>query len=257
MNVEFLLFISFGIFYIVLQDQIAFLDVLKNAGDKYRAGWEWVRSNFAKIISDEVQIEPAWTTHSLILLNCAAFVYAISLGYEQILSDFAFVPAMADQYWRWLTHQFLHASTPSLAAPFSAHLLGNMVYLYVFGDNVEDVFKHLAGRIETTVNLYVLFYLAGGVVAAAVQATAVGWNSTALMIGASGSISAVLGAYAVLFPRNMVKAGGVNIMPAMVFFIAWFSSQILGNDPTIAASAHVGGFIYGAAVGAVLRKITR
>lgn len=254
MNTEFLLFISFGLFYIILQDQIAFLDVLKAAGDKYRAGWEWIRNNFAKIISDESQIEPAWTTHSFILLNLAAFIYALTLGYEQTVTDFSFVPFLAHEYWRWFTHQFLHAVTPILAAPFSIHLLGNMVYLYVFGDNVEDVFSRLARKLGTTINIYAVFYIIGGVVAAATQASVIGWDSNIMMIGASGSISAVLGAYVVLFPKNMVKANGINIMPAMVFFTVWFLGQILANDPAVATIAHIGGFVYGIIVGVILRK---
>lgn len=254
MNIEFLLFISFGVFYIVLQDQIAFLDVLKQAGDKYRQGWLWIRENFAKIISDEIQIDEAWATHSLIFLNLAAFTYALALGYAAILQDFAFIPARADEYWRWLTHQFLHAQSPVLDPPFSAHLLSNMVFLYVFGDNVEQVFKRLADKINITINLYACFYLVGGFVAAVAQATAIGWNSSVIMVGASGAISAVLGAYAVFFPKNMVKIGGKNTMPAAVFLITWFVSQLVVTTPGIATVAHVGGFIYGATVGLALKK---
>ena len=130
------------------------------------------------------------------------------------------------------------------------HLLGNMWFLWLFGNNVEDSMGH--GR-------YLVFYLLSGVAAAAAQ-TFVNPSSPIPMVGASGAISGVMGAYVVLYPRvrvHMLVVLGFFItriaVPAFLMLGYWFLLQLLGGLPTIgdekggvAFWAHAGGFIAGA-----------
>ena len=149
-----------------------------------------------------------------------------------------------------VTSQFLHGGW--------LHLVGNMLYLWIFGNNIED----RLGRI-----VFLLFYLAGGVIAALAQ-VAVDPDSTVPLIGASGAIAATLGAYLVLFPgariTTLVFLGFfyqlINV-PAIVVLGFWFFLQLLDGIGSlgmetgagIAFFAHIGGFVAGAAVGWLLR----
>ena len=143
------------------------------------------------------------------------------------------------------TSMFLHGSW--------GHVLGNCLFLWVFGDNVEDV----TGRRK-----FVIFYLLCGLAAAAAQA-AVAPASPAPMVGASGAISGVLGGYLLLFPRVRVKLLVILIIfvtvihvPAWVMLLYWFGLQLLSGLPELSPSApdvssgvafwaHVGGFVAG------------
>ena len=146
----------------------------------------------------------------------------------------------------WFTAMFLHASW--------SHILGNMVFLAVFGKNVEDAFGHLR---------YLGMYIAGGFIAAMTQAlmTLIGGSAAdaaAPMLGASGAIAAVLGAYFVLYPNTRVL-GLVFVfpvrIPAWVFLGVWFLYQFFeanfgffaaqANGGGTAFFAHVGGFVFG------------
>jgi membrane associated rhomboid family serine protease len=155
----------------------------------------------------------------------------------------------------WFTAMFLHASW--------GHIAGNMLFLAVFGNNVEDAF----GRVR-----YLLFYIAGGFVAAMTQTAMTllaGTSADARVptLGASGAIAAVLGAYAVLYPRAKVL-GLVVIFPVRLsagFFLgAWFVYQLVeantgllstGQNDTggVAFFAHVGGFVFGFVIARLLR----
>jgi membrane associated rhomboid family serine protease len=143
------------------------------------------------------------------------------------------------------TGMFMHASI--------LHIGGNMLFLWIFGNNVEDSM----GRLR-----YLAFYLVGGIAALALQ-VAVGPDSTAPTVGASGAIAAVLGGYIVLYPRARVLTLVFIILfftvielPAMVMLAIWFAQQaVFGavglTDPTgggggVAYFAHVGGFAFGA-----------
>jgi membrane associated rhomboid family serine protease len=145
-----------------------------------------------------------------------------------------------------VTSQFLHAGW--------LHLLGNMLYLWIFGNNIED--RLGSGR-------FLLFYLAGGIAAALAQ-TAIDPASTVPMIGASGAIAATLGAYLVFFPRaritTLVFLGFfyqlINV-PAVIVLGFWFVLQLIdaitslgieGASGGVAFFAHVGGFVAGALV---------
>jgi membrane associated rhomboid family serine protease len=132
------------------------------------------------------------------------------------------------------------------------HIAGNMLFLWVFGNNVED----RLGRL-----VFVGFYLLGGIAAMLLQ-LAFGAGSTLPTLGASGAIAAVLGAYLVLFPRARVTTLVIFFfitwiqLPAAVVLVGWFVLQIfsgvgqLGTDVSggVAYWAHIGGFAFGAAV---------
>jgi membrane associated rhomboid family serine protease len=139
---------------------------------------------------------------------------------------------------------FMHASI--------LHIGGNMLFLWIFGNNVEDSM----GPIR-----YILFYLVGGVAALALQ-VAIGPNTTAPTVGASGAIAAVLGGYIVLYPRARVLTLVFIILfftvlelPAIVMLGIWFAQQAIfgaagltnptGGGGGVAYFAHVGGFVFG------------
>jgi membrane associated rhomboid family serine protease len=139
------------------------------------------------------------------------------------------------------THMFLHAGW--------LHVLVNMLFLWVFGDNVEDILGH--GK-------YLLFYLLCGVTAGLAQ-VAIDPSSRVPMVGASGAIAGVMGAYLVKFPRSQVKMLAWFILiftfdvPAWLMLIYWFGIQLLGGVGTVGEAsqggtaffAHIGGFIAG------------
>lgn len=135
---------------------------------------------------------------------------------------------------------FLHAGL--------AHILFNMWSLWIFGNNVEEAFGHLG---------YALFYVAAGLAATA-GFVFVEPDVTVPLVGASGAIAGVMGAYLVLFPRHLVLTLvfiRVVAIPSVLFLGLWFASQFLlaGDDSGIAWQAHAAGFLFGAAVAAVLR----
>ncbi|HVP02659.1 MAG TPA: rhomboid family intramembrane serine protease [Solirubrobacteraceae bacterium] len=148
----------------------------------------------------------------------------------------------------WFTAMFMHGSWD--------HILGNMLFLAIFGKNVEDAFGHLR---------YLAFYVAGGFVACATQTVmtlAFGSSAAATvpMLGASGAIAAVLGAYFLLYPASriltLVLVFPVRI-PAFVYLGLWFIYQLVeaygvfsahANGGGVAFFAHVGGFVFGVAV---------
>jgi membrane associated rhomboid family serine protease len=136
------------------------------------------------------------------------------------------------------------------------HIGGNMLYLWIFGNNVEDTLGHVR---------FVLFYLASGVAAALAQ-TVVGPDSTVPMVGASGAISGVLGAYLLLFPRAFVTTliifgffWRLVQIPAVVVLGFWIVLQVLNGLGSFGASggvaffAHIGGFLAGMGLLFVLR----
>jgi membrane associated rhomboid family serine protease len=141
-------------------------------------------------------------------------------------------------YLTLITSQFLHGSF--------WHILGNMWFLWIFGNNVEDIVGH--GK-------FLFFYLLGGIAAALLQVVLTA-DSTVPMIGASGAVSAVLGAYILKFPRARVRSlvfififiTVINV-PAVAFIGIWFFLQVLsslsGPMAGVAWFAHIGGFVFG------------
>ena len=154
-----------------------------------------------------------------------------------------------------VTSQFLHGSL--------VHIGGNMLFLWIFGNNIEDRF----GRLQ-----FVAFYLVGGIVAGLTQ-VAIDPGSTVPTIGASGAIAAVLGAYLVLFPRARVTTAIFLIffyqlidIPAIFVLGFWFVLQLfdgLGSLGAMGAAttggvaffAHIGGFVFGAAIALLYRTL--
>ena len=187
----------------------------------------------------------------LIVSNILVFLYEqqlTSAQLERFIFTWALVPAhlIGNPSAAWITiftAMFLHGSW--------IHLLGNMWFLYIFGDNIE---ARLGGI------RYLIFYLLSGVAAALLQ-TYVQPASQVPTIGASGAIAGVLGAYLVSFPRSRV-ASLVPILfiftiveiPAVIFLAIWFIIQIYSglfvmqgaNAANIAWWAHIGGFVFGA-----------
>jgi membrane associated rhomboid family serine protease len=190
-------------------------------------------------------------TYALIVVNTLVFAYQSSLP-DEAAREFALRFGMVPYY---LTHEFHFGSleTP-LTSMFMhgswGHLIFNMWFLYIFGDNVEDVL----GRVR-----FALFFVACGM-AAAVAQIAVGPSSQVPMVGASGAIAGVLGAYLRLFPHarvitSLIPPFFVRELPAVFFIVAWFALQLLSGIGSLSALgresggvaffAHIGGFLGG------------
>ncbi len=194
-------------------------------------------------------------TWGLILLNVLAWMLELGQGSERALQSFVeawgvvpreyttgtdLPPAIPAPVWTTvLTSMFLHGGW--------MHLGGNMLYLWIFGDNLEKVMGHLR---------FLTFYLICGV-AAAVAHIVFNANSMIPTVGASGAISGILGGYLLLFPRNRVRVltrGGVAHVPALVVLGFWILIQFINgmgsvvNTPEtggVAYMAHIGGFVAG------------
>ncbi len=204
-------------------------------------------------------------TVSLILANAAVFFYELSLNprlLEALIYHMGMVPAAlthghipgAGGYATVLSSMFLHGGW--------MHILGNMLYLWIFGNNVEDSMGHLR---------FIIFYLLAGI-AAAMTHLALNPAATAPTIGASGAISGVLGAYLVLSPnariQTLITLGffiRIVYLPAWVLLIFWIGLQLLNQslaagDPNaggVAYAAHIGGFAAGLVLILFFRKYRR
>lgn len=195
-------------------------------------------------------------TYALIAANVGAYLYEESLGgsFERFVHVHGLIPRrFVAEWWEDVTplfsSMFLHGGW--------LHLLGNVLYLHIFGDNVEDRLGHLR---------FVLFYLAAGAAGGVVQVL-IDPTSAIPIIGASGAISGITGAYFLFYPRAKVVTVvpiflfiQVVEIPAFVFFLLWFGFQLLlglgSIDMTlgggIAFWAHIGGFLAGMALGPAL-----
>jgi len=154
------------------------------------------------------------------------------------------------------TSMFMHSGFP--------HLIGNMIYLYVFGDNIEDTFGHLRYLV-----LYLIFGLTASLIHSYYAILSGGYDPFIPAVGASGAISGVLGAYLVLFPRARVVSIlflGYILRPVVIsslYYIGfWFLLQFVlgvlsGGVGGVAYWAHIGGFIAGVAVAYPYRLIDR
>lgn len=192
----------------------------------------------------------AFVNWTLVALNGLVFYYEMTIGeagLTRLVQDWGLVPARlslvnAENWVTILTSMFLHGGW--------VHILGNMWTLIVFGNNVEDRMGH--GK-------YLVFYLLSGCAAALLQ-TYLAPASQTPMIGASGAIAGVLGAYLILFPRARI-ASLVPIffiftlveVPAVIFLGFWFVLQLFSGwlalqgavTNGVAWWAHIGGFIFG------------
>ena len=198
-------------------------------------------------------------TIGLIVLNIIVFLYELSLGrgVDAFMLYYGLVPA-AFSWMNVFTSMFLHGGF--------LHVAGNMLYLWIFGDNVEDRMGH--GR-------FLVFYLLCGVAAALAQTITMP-DSVVPMVGASGAIAGVMGAYFVLYPRSRIVTllpffffFQVIEVPAILFLGIWFVMQFLsgvgsivstigrGGTGGIAFWAHVAGFVAGITGVALFRRPER
>jgi rhomboid family protein len=184
-----------------------------------------------------------FVTYALILMNVLFFLLEVNAG-DEFIKTWAFVPA-----------RFSADPTGSAVTVFTAmfmhggwmHLFGNMLYLWIFGDNVEDNFGHLG---------FLIFYLLAGIAATFAQYYFVP-HSHVPNVGASGAIAGVLAAYLVMFPRgrvNVLLGNQITTMPALIVIGLWIVLQafsgvgsLLATEQTsdtggVAYMAHLGGF---------------
>ena len=201
----------------------------------------------------------AWINWLLIFANCAIFAwYWFTPGrYEPTISAYAMVPNQWHNWKTLFTSMFLHGDP--------MHLLGNMLFLYIAGDNVEDRLGHLQ---------YLVFYLAAGLAGDAIHivySTHFGSGGGIPTVGASGAISGVMGAFLVFYPRSQIK-----FMIWLIIFIRyftlpawgvlgfWVASQVMmaraqwhgvaeKEAAMVAVFAHLGGFAFGFLVAAFAR----
>ena len=191
-------------------------------------------------------------TVTLIAINVAVFFLELQRG-ESFIREWAFIPARFSENpsgdaFTLLSAMFMHGGW--------LHLGGNMLYLWIFGDNVEDRF----GRVR-----FLLFYLAAGFAATFAQ-FAVNPGSAIPNVGASGAIAGVLGAYLLMFPRarvDVLLGRQVVAMPAFLVLGFWVVLQLVSGVGSIADTAqtetggvaymaHVGGFVAGLALAVVM-----
>ena len=223
----------------------------------------------------------------LIGLNCLVFLYEIAIGgfgflfgggglsISVFFLKFGFIPgelssgnafelagfgstaiSIASPIPTWgtmVTSMFIHGSL--------MHFIGNMLFLWVFGDNIEDTFGHIK---------YLLFYLVAGVLAT-LSHYAIDPSSQTPLVGASGAISGVMGAYLVLYPRNRIRTLLIYILITVIelravwLLLIWFALQAVqgllsigvSHDVSTAFFAHIGGFVVGALTGLVVRPFRR
>jgi membrane associated rhomboid family serine protease len=190
-----------------------------------------------------------YVTLALIAINAAVFLVQILGGQfgKMLTLDFSvtpydlFHPQSKEVYVTLLTSMFLHGSI--------GHLLGNMIFLWIFGDDVEDALGHIR---------YLVFYIICGIAAICLHSL-IYHNSHIMVLGASGAISGILGAYFLLYPEVRILALVPIIfiirfiwIPSTFFLIIWFVFQLLyaanPNAHQIAFLAHIGGFLAGLAL---------
>ena len=195
-------------------------------------------------------------TITIIVLNSLAFLFELSMP-DPVLESFFRVYGVVPADFTVLTtvtSMFLHGGW--------LHFLGNMLYLWIFGDNVEDQLGH---------SRFVVFYLICGV-AAGMAHVFMNPASTVPTVGASGAIAGIMGAYFVLYPQSRVLTVvflliifDVVEIPAIFFLGIWFVMQLLNGVGSIGVSmgggtafwAHVGGFVVGVLAGVGLRRRDR
>ena len=183
-------------------------------------------------------------TAIIIVVNVFVFLLELMRG-DAFVIQWSAIPAQIISGHHWvtiLTAMFMHGSW--------SHIIGNMVFLWAFGPEIEDAMGR--GR-------YLIFYLLGGLIAMLAQVVA-SPRSTVPNLGASGAIAAVMGAFVVTYPRDRIKAvlfififARITFIPAALLIGVWFLMQLVHAGAIaqvqtggVAYLAHVGGFIFGA-----------
>jgi membrane associated rhomboid family serine protease len=198
-------------------------------------------------------------TLGLIVINVLVYFYQNTLDGEQLqlfIFKYGTIPLEIEHgqdLYTLLTSMFVHGGF--------AHIFGNMLFLWIFGDNIEQRFGSI---------LYLLFYLGTGL-AASLAHVITNAGSVIPSVGASGAISGVMGAYILLYPRNRVRVfiwyWGIVYLPAYTFLGIWFVMQFLNGlavlsvqtaqSSGVAFWAHIGGFVTGVVVAAILGTLRR
>ncbi len=205
-------------------------------------------------------------TYGIIALNVVVFFHQLSLGEQGLAQFFQLYAVVPQQLTASLTGVPVGQSVPEpltlITSQFLhggfAHILGNMLFLWVFGNNIEDQLGHVK---------YTIFYLACGVLAALAQ-WVVSPQSAIPSLGASGAIAGVMGAYIIKFPKapiNTLVFLGFFIttlkIPAVFFLGFWFLQQAISGVASLGVQtdvggvaywAHAGGFVFGAILGPLL-----
>jgi membrane associated rhomboid family serine protease len=200
-----------------------------------------------------------YVNYGLLVINIAIFFYFLlqgNLQFRRSLYSLGATPSailQGNDLWTLVTSMFMHADI--------VHLFGNMIYLWVFGDNIEDALGHTK---------YLVFYLLGGFAASFIHIGSVVLTLPTLgpaglnipSVGASGAISAVLGAYLLLYPRARIKTlvflfylVTIVSVPAFYYLGFWFLYQLMmgvfsltGASSGVAFWAHIGGFVAGVVI---------
>ncbi len=192
-------------------------------------------------------------TVTIIAVNVVVFLLELAGG-NAFVDRWAAIPKVIVSGHQWITiwtAMFLHGSW--------SHIIGNMIFLWAFGPEMEDTMGHVR---------YTVFYLLGGVVAMLAQ-IAGGPGSTVPCLGASGAIAAVMGAFIVTYPRDEIRSVliifvfvRITMIPAALLIGVWFLIQLFsaGSVATVqtggvAYLAHVGGFIFGAVTARLWRRV--
>src|SRR5579864_905848 len=183
-------------------------------------------------------------TASIILVNVLVFLLELTRG-DAFVMEWSAIPAQIVSGHHWLTiltAMFMHGSW--------SHIIGNMIFLWAFGPEIEDAMGR--GR-------YLVFYLLGGLVAMLAQIAA-DPHSTVPNLGASGAIAAVMGAFLITYPRDQIRSvlfifvfARITFIPAALLIGFWFLTQLVHAGAVaqvqtggVAYLAHVGGFVFGA-----------
>lgn len=195
-------------------------------------------------------------SYAFIVINILVFAFQLSLSPNE-LKNFMFhygtIPTeimQGQDYFTLFSSMFLHGGW--------MHLIGNMLFLWVFADNIEAVIGNTR---------FIVFYLLGGVIASAAHIF-LNVNSNIPSIGASGAISAVMGAYLIMFPKSKIKVlffFKIIYIAAMIFLGLWIIQQIIAGMASLGPQtaetagtawwAHIGGFVFGVIAGWVFRKV--
>ncbi len=189
-----------------------------------------------------------YVTYALIIINVVVFVstWHLSASPRELLefyADYALVPIFLSEgngFTGLVTSMFLHGGL--------AHLAGNMLFLFIFGDNLEDEMGHVG---------FLAFYLAAGIAAGLIHYLSAPYSNVPT-VGASGAIAGVMGGYLLLYPKARIDILVILIIifkifpvPAWIMLALWFAMQLVGgvgSDPTgggVAYWAHAGGFVAG------------
>ena len=195
-------------------------------------------------------------TTAIILVNALVFILELARG-DAFVKQWSVTPAdiIAGRHWiTILTAMFMHAGW--------MHILGNMLFLYAFGPEIEDAM----GRLR-----YLAFYLLSGLVASLAQTVALP-HSTVPNLGASGAIAGVMGAFLITYPRDQIRTlvlfgwfARITVIPAAILIGLWFIIQLFSQvgfvadvqTDGVAYLAHIGGFIFGVVTAPVFERLQR